>query len=269
MRPHGRSDSDRLGAFEDMLQSLATLRTESNVSPHGVIGDRQRRYNNSSAHPNDKQTLSSSTAPCSTPPTNHFTGEAPLRSFGTDPSHSAEDLPLRMDVLNVIMWFRRDLNASQRLSMVRSLTDILDDEQRSEIVNYLQLLNSKSRKAALTDPVSPLAQNGTPLWPSTENLNLLLSSSGTTRMENTINDLFYSDLGGWFRIHRLHKYEPVLKLVSPRASLLYLDDKQMEELGIGTQGARHKLLKLFSAIHSASQHTDKSGTMERKDGCIS
>ncbi|KAL1852872.1 hypothetical protein VTK73DRAFT_9116 [Phialemonium thermophilum] len=68
--------------------------------------------------------------------------------------------------------------------------------------------------------------------------------------EDPTDPSLLQDIPSWLRSLRLHKYTENLKDLK-WTELIELDDKQLEELGVGAMGARRKMLKVFEQVKEA------------------
>lgn len=90
-------------------------------------------------------------------------------------------------------------------------------------------------------------------------LSLFSSSPPTSNSNNAIPTdenvnvrLFYLDLCGWLRHHRLHKYESSFRVLKSR-QCLELTDETLDYMGVKALGARRKFLRLFEIIRRDEQ----------------
>lgn len=111
---------------------------------------------------------------------------------------------------------------------------------------------SSSIAKSITLVGSSLPQRAPPSPPSSLSSSLTIKTAMAADDAAPVNaELFHTDLPGWLRLHRLHKYETALVDLD-RAHLLTLDETALEALGVAALGARRKFTRLFGAVRQAS-----------------
>jgi len=103
-------------------------------------------------------------------------------------------------------------------------------------------------------PISPASQNNRRGPPSGRSAGLKSASStgsrgegGTPKMEDDVDPAMLTDVPGWLRSLRLHKYTPNFEGMKWQ-DMVTMDEAQLEAKGVAALGARRKMLKTFELV---------------------
>lgn len=195
----------------------------------------------------------------------------PLETPSVREEDLVEDDPaFKNDVAHVLVWFSEDLTPQQRLATVYTLARNLSKWQMQYLQKFLaqELQRGPDAPSALRlaadsweapvvtpDPVRTAPAFQPKNWPEDFEQGVPLSARGTDDLGPVNSALFFSDLSGWFRLHRLHKYYQIFqKLASDRQRILSMTEADLESHGVSALGARRKFLRLFEAIRNCPDY---------------
>ncbi|CDK27883.1 unnamed protein product [Kuraishia capsulata CBS 1993] len=150
------------------------------------------------------------------------------------------------------------LNALSTIAMRSKLDSKREERGRTAAVRnaYPASTSSSLPPAARVTPSSPPARNAgpahvAPVTPKAKPLDI--SSPKKVSLPKDIADpQLLNNIPAWLKALRLHKYTDNLKHLTWK-EMINLDESGLEALGVGTVGARGKLMKAFSTVKGDAQ----------------